>query len=92
MRDERLEMMKRITKLSFSIPFNPPPPRFALVPPVSGGQFGWRSALVTDSTPRIGVVPRRGEGVERGRGSKRMEEELERTEMYCPTLPPLQGG
>ena len=40
-----------------------------------GVRMRWRSVSVTSSTPKIGVVPRRGEGVERGRGSKRMEED-----------------
>ena len=35
-----------------------------LVPPVSGGQL-LAQCSVTDSTPRIGVVPRRGEGVDK---------------------------
>ena len=37
-----------------------------LVPPVSGGQLASAVfTVVTDSTPETGVVPRRGEGVDK---------------------------
>ena len=45
-----------------------------LVPPVSGGQFaGAVLAVVTDSPPETGVVPRRGEGVDRTNGKVKTE-------------------
>ena len=47
----------------------------------------WRSVSVTSSTPKIGVVPRRGEGVERGRGSKRMEEDSRGQEISVLRFP-----